>query len=340
MSLNKYITYGDFLYFAIIIREVIFMKNTIESVIVGIIVVTLTVLCLVLNPISLSTTQLETLLILGIVCGASALYCFVVGEISRNNSQMDKLWSILPIAYTWIIAGKSGMNPRQVIYAILVTLWGIRLTINFARKGAYRLKFWSGEEDYRWKILREKKQLKNRFVWAMFDLFFISIYQNALVLAICFPSLASMDSTVTIGLFDYIAFAGALIFLLIELAADEQQMFFHTTKRRMLNEGKKLEELPEPFNKGFNTLGLWSYSRHPNHLGEQGFWLLLSLVTIGAGVTSYYAFSWSMAGPLILILLFLGSSTFQEAISSKKYPEYQNYLSKVSKYIPFRKYRP
>ena len=315
------------------------MKKTIEIIIVTLIVISLSVLGFIFNPITLSDNQKETLLILVIACGASALYCFIVGEISRNNSQMDKLWSIMPIAYTWIIAAKSGMNPRQVIYAILVTLWGIRLTMNFARKGAYSIKFWSGEEDYRWKILRSQGALQNKFVWALFDLFFISIYQNALVLAICLPSFASMDSTATLGLFDFIAFGGAFMFLLLETAADEQQMFFHTTKRKMLNEGKTLEELPEPFNKGFNTLGLWNYSRHPNYLGEQGFWLVLYLVTLGAGVVSYNFFSYTLVGPLLLIFIFLGSSILQEGISSKKYPEYSNYVNKVSKYIPFRKYR-
>ena len=315
------------------------MKNTIETIITGVIVVALVVLSLVLNPFTISDNQKDTLFILLIICGASALYCFVVGEITRNNSQMDKLWSILPIAYAWVIAAKSNMNPRQVIYAVLVTLWGIRLTINFARKGAYSLKFWSGEEDYRWKILRQKKYLSNPFIWALFNLFFISIYQNALVLAITLPSLASMDSLAALGVFDYIAFGGALIFLLIELAADEQQMFFHTTKNNMLRSGKKLDELPSPFNKGFNTLGLWRYSRHPNYLGEQGFWLMLCFVCLGAGVVSYNFFSWSMVGPLLLILLFLGSASFQEGVSKGKYPEYSNYLNKVSKYIPFRKYR-
>ena len=315
------------------------MKKYIEIILVAIVAVTLMVLGFVFNPISLSKLQLETLLILGCVCGGSALYCFVVGEISRNNSQMDKLWSLLPIAYTWIIAAKSGMNARQVIIAVLVTLWGIRLTINFARKGAYTWKFWSGEEDYRWKILRTKKGLSNKFVWALFNLFFISIYQNALVLAICLPSLAGMESTAPFGVFDFIAIGGTALFLIIEVAADEQQMFFHTTKRRMLNEGKTLEELPHPFNKGFNTLGLWSYSRHPNYLGEQGFWFMLYFFVIGAGAVSYYCFSWSLAGSMLLILLFLGSAEFQETVSKGKYPEYQHYLDTVPKYIPFRKYR-
>ena len=315
------------------------MKKIIDGVLTSVVIITLIVLSLLFSPFDLSTNQMDTLIILLIVCGSSALYCFVVGEISRNNSQMDKLWSILPIAYVWIIAVKSGFNPRQVIYAVLVTFWGIRLTINFARKGAYSIKFWSGEEDYRWKVLREKKAFKNKFIWALFDLFFISIYQNALVLAICLPSLASMDSTTAIGLFDYIAFGGAILFLLLETAADEQQMFFHTEKRRMLKEGKTLEELPSPYNLGFNTMGIWNYSRHPNYLGEQGFWLMLYLIVISAGVATYGFFSWSIIGPLLLVFIFLGSSNLQEGISSKKYPEYAQYVNKVSKYIPLIRYR-
>ena len=315
------------------------MKKVIDGILTTLIVITLIVLSLLFSSYDLSNNQKETLLILAIVCSASVLYCFIVGEISRNNSQMDKLWSLLPIVYTWIIAVKAGFNPRQLIYAILVTLWGIRLTFNFARKGAYSVKFWTGEEDYRWKILRSKKPLNNKLIWALFDLLFISFYQNALVLAICLPSFASMDSVVPLGIADYIAFIGAFLFLVLETISDEIQMRFHTKKKALLTKGKKLEELPSPYNKGFNTVGIWNYSRHPNYLGEQGFWIMLYFVTLGAGTISYGFFSWSMIGPLLLVLIFLGSSNLQEKISSSKYPEYCDYINKVSKYIPFRKYR-
>ena len=315
------------------------MKKLIPTIISVVVILTLATLSIVLGGYTFNETQLEIFYILLIICGSSALYCFVVGEISRNNSQMDKLWSLLPIAYTWVIAIKGGMDIRLIIYAILVTLWGIRLTFNFARKGAYRIKFWEGEEDYRWAILRKNSILKNRFLWALFDLFFISIYQNLLVLAICLPALACVGSTATFGLFDYIASISAALFLVIELIADEEQWKFHQTKKALLNEGKSLEELDEPYSRGFNTIGLWGYLRHPNYLGEQGFWFALYFFVLGAGATMYGVFNMTLVGPLFLILLFLGSSTFGESISSSKYPKYSDYQRQVFKYLPLRKYK-
>lgn len=315
-----------------------FMKNYIVTAVVSIVVISLGVLGFVLGGISLSDNQIETLKILLIICGASALYCFVVGEIAHNNSQMDKLWSILPIAYVWVIAVRGGMSFRLIVIAILVTLWGIRLTFNFARKGAYQLKFWAGEEDYRWSILRQKPFLSTRFGWALFDLLFICIYQNAIVLGMTLPALAVMDSQAAFGVWDIVATALMALALIIETIADEEQWIFQETKKKLLKEGHKLEDLEYPYRRGFNTVGLWSRSRHPNYLGEQAIWLFLYIFTIGASVTTYYVFNWSLFGSMLIILLFLGSSAFGEGVSAKKYKEYAYYRAYVSKYIPLRKY--
>lgn len=315
------------------------MRKYIGIIVTVLVVLAGSVLGFVFAPPAFSSLQKETFLILLIICGASALYCFVVGEISGNNSQMDKLWSILPIVYTWVIAAKGGFDVRLVVYAIIATMWGIRLTYNFAKKGAYRLKFWEGKEDYRWSILRSKKPLSNRALWGVFDLFFICIYQNALVLAITLPALACMESPNSFGAWDVVATVTALGALVLETIADLQQMAFHTEKNRLLAEGKKLEELPAPYNKGFNTIGLWKRARHPNYFGEQAIWVCLYIFVIGAGAANYGIFNWSMIGPLMLILLFLGSSAFGESISASKYPEYSRYASKVSRYIPLWKYK-
>ena len=280
--------------------------------------------------------------ILLIIAGISALYCFVVGELAHNNSQMDKLWSILPEIYLWIIAGRGGWNPRLILMASLATLWGLRLSFNFGRKGAYHLKFWSGREDYRWEVLRGKKEFQPHWKWVLFDLFFISLYQNVLVLLITLPGLVAMASPESLNWGDYLSSGLFLAFLLLETVADEEQWHFQKEKHRLLKQGGSLAGLPAPFDKGFNTFGLWSRSRHPNYLGEQGIWLSFYGFSIAAWFASFgwgALFNWSIVGALLLIVLFLGSSSFAEEISAGKYPEYDHYRQNVSRFIPWKKYR-
>ena len=228
------------------------------------------------------------------------------------------------------------MHPRLVVMAVLATLWGLRLTFNFARKGAYRLKFWEGEDDYRWKVLRSMPLFQRRWVWALFDLVFISLYQNIILLLIVLPSLACMTSTAPFGWMDAVAAMLMLGFIVYETVADEQQWAFQSKKWAMIKSGKKLEELPAPYNKGFNTRGLWSLSRHPNYMAEQAIWVCLYLFTIAAGVG---IFNWSLMGALLLIVLFLGSSSLGEEIISGKYPQYEAYCKQISRFLPLRKYK-
>ena len=103
---------------------------------------------------ALSPLQLEMLKTSGILAGSVALLCFVISRLTGNCSQVDKIWSIMPMIYSWYFAFASGWEVRIVIMAALVTIWGVRLTYNFGRRGGYRWKFWEGEEDYRWEVLK------------------------------------------------------------------------------------------------------------------------------------------------------------------------------------------
>ncbi len=293
----------------------------------------------IISGFTFSELQLKTLKTLGIICGASALYCFIVGEITGNTSQMDKLWSILPICYIWVIAIKGGLSLRLLLFSVIVTLWGVRLTYNFGRKGAYSIKFWGGREDYRWEYLRNTRYFKNKIVWAIFNLLFISIYQNLIVLLITLPAVAVMESTVAFGVIDAVVSVVALLFLILETVADEYQWKFHQTKKKLLSGNKSLSEIDYPYNLGFNTTGIWGYMRHPNYLGEQGIWFTLYFFCLGAKVTSYGIFNWSILGSALLILLFLGSSTLGESITLSKYPKFSEYQKQVYKYLPIRKFK-
>ena len=56
--------------------------------------------------------------------------CFVVSEITKNHSEVDKLWSLLPPAYSWVTVA-AFPSARTIIMALLVTMWGLRLSYNF-----------------------------------------------------------------------------------------------------------------------------------------------------------------------------------------------------------------
>lgn len=281
----------------------------------------------------LDTLQAEAMGVLAIIAICSAIYCFVIGEATGNNSQMDKLWSILPAIYVWVVAIKGGMSLRLVVMACLATVWGARLTFNFALKGAYTWKFWAGDEDYRWPYLRNRKEFQPRWKWVIFDALFISIYQNFLVLLTTLPAVAAMSSLRAFGWVDVLATVLTAFFIAYETVADLQQWRFQSTKWGMINSGKKLAELPAPYNKGFNTTGLWRISRHPNYFAEQSIWASFYIFSIAAGAA---VINWSIAGAVLLILLFMGSSWLGEYISRSKYPEYTEYIRSVNRYFPGR----
>lgn len=306
------------------------MNVKLIGTILGISILACPLLYIFVGP-ALTDVQLNTLKTLSIIAVCSALFCFIVGELTNNNSQMDKLWSLLPIAYVWIAAVNGGMSGRLIIMACIVTLWGIRLTFNFGRKGAYKLKFWEGEEDYRWKVLRNKKEFQPRWKWTLFNFLFICIYQNALVLMTTFPAIVLMNIDKPFNWIDAIAAFFMLGFLIYETIADEQQWKFQNKKWQMIKEGKTLSELPAPYNKGFNTIGLWNRSRHPNYFGEQGVWCTFYIFTIAGGIG---IINWSIIGALLLIALFQGSSAFAEEISASKYTDYTNYCKQTPKFFP------
>ena len=257
-------------------------------------------------------------------------YSFLVGEMTRNNSQVDKLWSILPIAYLWVVAAYGDFSPRLVLMSSLVTLWGIRLTTNFALKGAYQWRFWGGEEDYRWQVLRGKAEFNRPWKWLLFNLFFISGYQNILILLFTLPAISALQNPgVPLGIIDSVAGILMLFFIVFESIADIQQWNFQCVKHAKINAGV---DLTGDYKKGFLDKGLWAFSRHPNYFAEQSIWVSFYFFSVAA--TGQW-FNWTIAGCLLLIVLFQGSSSFSEEISAGKYPEYAGYQKKVSRFIPW-----
>lgn len=277
------------------------------------------------DPITI--LQGDALVTLLWVYGIASFCCFLVSSITDNYSQVDKLWSIMPIPYLWILVHYSDYNPRLILMAVLVTLWGLRLSLNFARRGGYSIKFWTGEEDYRWSILRSKPGFEQKWKWVLFNLFFISFYQMGLVLLTTLPALRVLGSHSNIGFFDLFLALVILGLIFIEYLADQQQYDYQSVKYAQIKEGKI-----EPYYKiGFVHSGLWAHMRHPNYMAEQAIWIVFYFYSV---IATGYWINWTITGGLLLVLLFKGSSDFSESISAEKYPDYKRYQKSVGRFLP------
>lgn len=257
------------------------------------------------------------------VCAGFILACFLLAWITGDYSQTDRLWSIAPAIYAWIFAASAWPDVRVILMASLVTIWGARLSFNFARKGGY-----TSEEDYRWPILRDK--ITNPILWQLFNLFFIAGYQHVQVLLISIPAyIVCREGYRPINPIDVVA-AGLLIGLLvIETIADEQMWHFQQKKKNLIASG---EALTGEFKRGFISSGLYRYSRHPNYFAEISIWWAFYLFVPAA--TGQWI-HWSIIGAVSLTILFQGSVWFVERISSGKYPAYVEYQRKVSRLLPW-----
>ena len=249
----------------------------------------------------------------------SCSFAWIASLLTKDYSWVDREWSIVPVLYVWIFAIASHVhNVRLDVMAVLVTLWGARLTFNFARKGGY-----SGEEDYRWAVLRSRMSPRQ---FQVFNFFFIVLYQNALLVLITLPAwTAYQHRHNSFGIFDGLLSVLFLACLCAETIADQQQWNFHQTKKRLLEAGSE----PSP---PFCTTGLFALSRHPNFFFEQAQWWLLFFL----GATAARSIlQWTVLGAVLLSLLFLGSTRFTEEISLSKYPSYADYQRSVSQQIPW-----
>lgn len=255
----------------------------------------------------LTVILLAALVVLGV---------WIASLITHDHSWVDRIWSIVPAVYVWVFAGFAGFaDARLDVMGVLTTLWAARLTFNFARKGGY-----TGTEDYRWPILRARM---NRWQFELFNFFFISLYQNVILLLIALPAYTAYENRATpFGPLDVVIAVVFLGLLAGETIADQQQWNFHAAKKA---------GGPE-FRPRFLQTGLWRFSRHPNFFFEQAqWWALFFFGAVAAGSV----LQWTVAGAVLLTALFIGSTIFTESITRSKYPEYADYQATTSPIIPW-----
>ena len=244
---------------------------------------------------------------------AATVAIFVFSRLYKNSSFYDAYWSVIPplIALYWTMAATAqGIDmTRAWLVVILVWLWGVRLTANWAT-------FWPGLEHEDWRYAPIKT---NAGKWnAVADFSAIHLFPTVIVFAACLPIYAAvaMDAR-PLNTLDYLAAAVTLIAILIELVSDIQLHRFLTHRKP----GEIMKT------------GLWALSRHPNYFGEWLFWAGLALFGLAAVPSAWW---WVLPGAIAMLVMFLVASIpMIDKRSVERRPEYQAHMARVSGFVPW-----
>lgn len=183
------------------------------------------------------------------ICVLLASTAFITSTRDGNCSFVDRIWSISPIFYAWILASRA-FTAKTLLMSFWVTAWGLRLTFNFYRRGGYE----KGAEDYRWPVLRSI--ITSEHLWNLFNLTFISSYQNFLLFLITLPIyVASFDPNPSLSTSEVVYGILLFAFLVGETIADQQQWRFQEKKYELIKIHKSIENIKFPYRYGFCTTG-------------------------------------------------------------------------------------
>jgi len=250
-------------------------------------------------------------------CLLLTVVTWVLSIVTSNVSQVDRLWTFLPTIYTAYYAllplwpntqsyylfvpyapkelgwtTVKDYSPRALLMFGLILIWMCRLSYNTYRRGLFNLQ----DEDYRWAVLR--KQIP-AWLFQIVNLTFIAAIQNVLLLLLGLPTYVAsvLQPHTPLATSDYLLAALALVVLLFEFTADNQQYAFHAYKHGILAKekgdvtvaeyspsdhwlGARLAWTKDDAYRGFVTRGLWRYSRHPNCTCEQTFWWIITVMPL------------------------------------------------------------
>lgn len=243
----------------------------------------------------------------------ATLVVFAASTVLANASLYDPYWSLAPpvIAVAWALwSGRHGVGSRQIVVLALITIWALRLTANWANT-------WHGmaHEDWRYGQLRDTT--RGRLPWWVVNLGGIQLMPTLVV----FTGMLAVWPAVTVpgrafGALDIVAAVVTAVAILVEATADIQMHRFTA----------------DPAHRGMvGDVGLWRWSRHPNYLGEIGFWWGMWLFALAA------APGWwpTVVGPMVMVVLFVTASVpLMDKRSLQRRAGYADYMREVPALLP------
>ena len=234
---------------------------------------------------------------------------FIPSYIFETEHYFDLTGSLTYVSVTLLaILFTVDISLRDILLALFVWIWAFRLgSFLFIRvkKAGSDGRFDLMKKDFWWFLM----------TWTIQGLWVF------LTLAMALAAITS-ESKMAIDVF---AVIGTLIWIFgfsIEVIADQQKTNFKD----------------DPANKdSFITVGLWSWSRHPNYFGEMVLWIGIAIIAFPVLI------GWQLVAlisPIFVVFLLtrISGITMLESRGYKKWkddPAYIDYLERTSVLVPF-----
>ncbi len=232
----------------------------------------------------------------------ATIFIFIFSNIHKNSSIYDPFWHIAPIPIVFYIFNQSPLpNLEKSLIVSAFLFWACRLTYNWSLN-------WTNlyHEDFRYIDLKNN----NRFLAFINDLFGIHLVPTLIVNVSLYPIYIALTSS-NLNSLIYVGFTLIIFAVVLQYISDSQMRNFRKNKN---NIGKTMKR------------GLWKYSRHPNYLGEVGFWFGIYIFALASGSTSL----WLLACPLVMLALFVFiSCPMMDNRSLIKRSDYKEYMDKT-----------
>lgn len=248
------------------------------------------------------------LITLGVILGLMTVLWLVSLKL-KNSSIVDIFWGTGFVIAAWVyyILTPDGFLARKLLFNLLVTIWGLRLSIYIL------LRNWGKPEDFRYQKWRQE----NGIQWWWKSFFKVFALQGLLMWIISIPLLAAQHSPLPARLtvLDYLGIVLWLVGFYFESMGDLQLARF---KANPANKGKVMD------------LGVWRYTRHPNYFGDSAQWWGYYLIAAAAGGW------WTVFSPFLMTLFLLrvsGVALLEKSLESR--PGYKEYIEKTSAFIPW-----
>jgi len=244
---------------------------------------------------------------------AITILCIMVATwllslVLKNASIVDIVWGLGFAITSWVLAITiDGDSTRQILLAVMVGSWGLRL-------GGYLAKRNIGHgEDWRYKAMRKKKGAR----FGLISLVTVFGLQGVLMWVVSLPVMfGNSDATPGVGPLAVIGVMVWAVGLSFEAVGDWQLVQF---KKDPNNAGKVMQT------------GLWSLTRHPNYFGDALLWWGIGIVgaETGTGVIGFI-------GPVVMTVFLLRVSgvPMLERSLMKRREGYAEYAARTSAFIP------